>query len=173
MRWIRAAIVLGAAAVVLGASAPAGAHISEIGRSALAQAAAVGVVESRPATRALDSPIPDAVPVLPPEVWLLVTAALAIRTARARRAVAGLLIAVLAVFAFEAGVHSAHHIGDPAQSAECVVAAASSHVYGVVGEPVVVIQLAATGDVAMPVNQAMAPRRIVRTDRDRAPPALS
>ena len=54
---------------------------------------------------------------------------------RPRRLVASLAILLL-VLTFEAGLHSAHHVGEPDQSAACVVAMATAHL---VGNPVEVV----------------------------------
>jgi hypothetical protein len=48
---------------------------------------------------------------------------------RPRRLVAGLTILLL-VLTFEAGLHSAHHVGELDQSAACVVAMATAHLVG-------------------------------------------
>ena len=53
-----------------------------------------------------------------------------ILVARSRRAVAVACLALLLVVAFEAGVHSVHHMTDPPDG-QCVVASASAHIGGV------------------------------------------
>lgn len=48
---------------------------------------------------------------------------------RPRRLAAALAILLL-ILTFEAGLHSAHHVGEPGQSATCVVAMATAHLVG-------------------------------------------
>ncbi|HXU91315.1 MAG TPA: hypothetical protein VFQ62_20895 [Methylomirabilota bacterium] len=55
--------------------------------------------------------------------------------ARRRRAVAMVCTALLLLVAFEAGVHSVHHLTDQPAS-QCVIASASSHTGAVVVAPV-------------------------------------
>jgi len=66
--------------------------------------------------------------------WLGVAAALVLVIAaarRPRRAFALAIVLILALFAFEDGVHSVHHMNDPTARAACAVAlAASTHVAG-------------------------------------------
>ena len=54
---------------------------------------------------------------------------------RPRRLAAGLAILLL-VLTFEAGLHAAHHVGEPDRPATCVVAMATAHL---VGSPVEVV----------------------------------
>jgi uncharacterized membrane protein (TIGR02234 family) len=110
-----------------------------------------------------------------PSVLLLalVLAASLVDVFRSRRTVAGLLIALLAVLAFEAGVHSVHHLGDADAAAQCVVASASSDLSGAGAGPVVVIVPAETGDVAPPPQSGTLLPRFAHPDRGRAPPFLA
>jgi hypothetical protein len=73
------------------------------------------------------APTPPALPWLGFAVVALVAAALA---RRPRHAVALALVLVLLLFAFEAGVHSVHHLNNRDAGATCVVASGSSHVAG-------------------------------------------
>lgn len=62
---------------------------------------------------------------------VLLVGALAVAGAlgmRRRRRLALALAALLLVLAFEAALHSVHHLGDPARAAECAVAVATAHV---------------------------------------------
>ena len=61
--------------------------------------------------------------------FLLAAAAVAIGLGlrRPRRMGAVLAVVFLVVFAFEAGLHSAHHLGDPLRAAACTVAVATAH----------------------------------------------
>lgn len=54
---------------------------------------------------------------------------IALSLCRPRRLVAGLAMLVL-VLAFEAGLHSAHHVGAPREAAACSVAVATAHLSG-------------------------------------------
>jgi hypothetical protein len=62
-----------------------------------------------------------------------------------RRIVAPLTVLALVTLAFEAGIHSVHHLGDKSGAAHCSVASASTHLSGTaadgpsVGVPVLVV----------------------------------
>ncbi len=56
-------------------------------------------------------------------------AAVAMRR-RPRLAIAASLVGLLAVFVFESGVHSVHHLGETGRGAACHVAATSEHLSG-------------------------------------------
>jgi hypothetical protein len=113
------------------------------------------------------APTPGAVP------WALVlsVAALALVGARRpRRALAVALILVVAVFAFESGVHSVHHLGDRDRGEHCAIAAASQHVAGTEVDVVF-------GADALPVTPQLAATnalfervRLIGPDQGRAPP---
>jgi hypothetical protein len=64
-------------------------------------------------------------------------AAVAVRR-RPRLAIAASLVVLLAVFVFESGVHSVHHLGETGRSAACHVAATSEHLSGTETDGVVV-----------------------------------
>src|SRR4029453_9085267 len=131
MRWPRI-LALACAVALLGAVAlppSASAHLAS--RSVLiedvAALAAPPVALPSPALSWTGAPAPVPVP------WHLVAllaglAALGAR--RPRRALGLALILLLAVFAFERGVHSVHHLSDPARGEHCGVASASQHVSG-------------------------------------------
>jgi hypothetical protein len=71
-----------------------------------------------------------AAPELPRVPWpalAIVAAALALGSWRPRRAAALALVLLLAVFAFEDGLHSVHHGMNPAQASSCPIAAAATH----------------------------------------------
>lgn len=106
-------------------------------------------------------------------VWLLgaLAVALALGARRSPRRAASLGLAVLlALFAFESGVHSVHHLDDP--SADCAVASASVYVPGADIVPVhaATILLAATDPLPVVEPHAL-PARFIRPDEGRAPPA--
>jgi len=58
---------------------------------------------------------------------LLGLAAIVASRVKRRRLVASVLILVLAFFAFEAGIHSVHHLGQTRHADECLFASASAH----------------------------------------------
>jgi MYXO-CTERM domain-containing protein len=115
------------------------------------------------------APAPAGVPRKP----LLALVALLMLAFRSRRTIAALLVAWLAMFAFEAGVHSVHHLGDQNEEARCVVASGSSNLSGAVGEPVTLVATAAPGGPAVPFEPAALPGRFIRPDQGRAPPLLA
>jgi hypothetical protein len=88
----------------------------------------VATVADIPSTSAWHAaPTPPALP------WTVIAAAAlaaTVGTRRPRRAVALAIVFVLALFAYETGVHSVHHLNDRAASAACVVASGATHVAG-------------------------------------------
>ena len=66
-------------------------------------------------------------PGFPWSALAIVAAAVALGWRRPRRAAALALVLLLAVFAFEDGLHSVHHGLDQAQASSCPVAAAGTH----------------------------------------------
>src|SRR5712691_1094447 len=111
-------------------------------RSALAFAVLVALLTTSPAwahTRAPVTPVPaPSAPVFVPSLetftaaapepslpWvaLLLLGAVGITAvSRQRRLMAVTLVAIVALLAFETGVHSTHHLGKPDDSAHCAVA---------------------------------------------------
>ena len=73
-----------------------------------------------------------AAPDMPGFPWpalAIVAAAVALGSWRPRRAVVLALVLLLAVFAFEDGLHSVHHGVDQAQASSCQIAAAGAHLH--------------------------------------------
>lgn len=110
----------------------------------------------------------------PATAWLvlLVVGTLLIVSIGSRRARAGLIAGLLLFFAFEAAIHSVHHIGDREGQTRCGVAAASSQLSGVLAEP---IEMASSAVALGPVPLWPAPvasSRPSRADQQRAPPSL-
>jgi len=71
-----------------------------------------------------------AAPALPGVPWLalaIVAAAVALGSWRPRRAAVLVLVLLIAVFAFEDGLHSVHHGMNPAKASTCPIAAAATH----------------------------------------------
>ena len=90
----------------------------------------------------------SAAPEMPGSPWpalAIVAAAAALGWWRPRRAAALALALLLAVFAFEDGLHSVHHGLDQAQASSCQIAAASAHLHATP------VDGAAPCDVILPV----------------------
>jgi hypothetical protein len=105
-------------------------------------------------------------------VWTLVgLTALALAVRRAPRRTGSLLLGLLlALLAFDTGVHAVHHLDDP--DARCAVASASVHVPGAEAVPVdaALAVLLATGTPPIAESPVL-PIRFIRPDEGRAPPA--
>lgn len=110
-----------AVALLIGA-APALAHVTPEPAPAVAPLPA----------EALDGHMLIATTSAPPGPWTMLAlgALAAVVIGRRRRIVALLSVAVLLLIAFEAGLHSVHHIGDR-DSSTCVIASASAQTGGV------------------------------------------
>lgn len=105
------------------------------------------------------------------DMWTLVSA-LAVATvliARRRRAVALACTALLLLVAFEAGVHSVHHLADQ-PATQCVVASASTYTSGVIVETVAFERPAEATTSAAVTSLASAALRPAAPDLGRAPP---
>jgi hypothetical protein len=98
-------------------------------------------------------------------------AVVALGASRRRRLALALVLALLTL-AFEAGLHSTHHLGDPVRAAECALAFATAHLDGA---PVDAVSLAPAVDPAPdgPPLAAPAPPAAGRAapHEGRAPPA--
>jgi hypothetical protein len=90
-----------------------------------------------------------------------------------RRAVVVLLVLSLAVFTFEGGVHSVHHLGAEDAAAGCAVAAASSNLSGVGGSPVELIGPVEIAAAVWPVESSAPPQQFASPRQGRAPPFLA
>jgi hypothetical protein len=155
---------LGALVASLATVAPAAAHVTT--------APAVAVPAAAPPSAALEAAASGFLP-----AWVglvLLVAALALGRRRPRSSVAVALCLVLGVFAFEAGVHSVHHL-DAGHSAitHCAIASATAHAPADRSEAVTVVpalepgRLASAGAPCRPVSISLRP------DSGRAPPALA
>jgi hypothetical protein len=105
-------------------------------------------------------------------LWLLVSAmaVAGVALARRRRAVALACTALLLLVAFEAGVHSVHHLADHLGT-QCVVASASAHTGGVAVDAVA-FEAPVTLAAPVAVTRTVAPvLRAVPPDLGRAPPS--
>ncbi len=107
--------------------------------------------------------------------WGLVAAAslclLLAGVRRPRAAVALALVLLVGLLAFESGVHSVHHLGDPGRASGCVLAATSLNLSGLEVEPVALDgALAAVGPPLLAVAPLHAPARPESPHEGRAPP---
>jgi hypothetical protein len=111
-------------------------------------------------------------PALPWPLMLSVATLMLLGSRRPRRALAVALILVVAVFAFESGVHSVHHLGEAERGEGCALAAASQHLTGTEVDVVGLVEtLPLTRQVA--TADALIERvRLVGPDQVRAPPAF-
>ena len=156
-------LVLLALVTVLLAAAPAAAHLPEH----------TPVVVPLPAlTETITAAAPE--PAVP-WVALASLAAIALVSAwRPRRVIALVLVLVAAVFAFEAGVHSTHHLGQRDDARHCVVAGISAQLSADLVDTTVAAGPAAV--VQHPFASCTTPdiaARSVAPDAGRAPPIFS
>ena len=115
------------------------------------------------------APAPATVP------WPLLAAAIAMAALgarRPRRALALMLIVLAAVFAFESGIHSVHHLGDRDGAQQCAVAAASQHVAGTEIHAGVADATPAESSLLAASGALVTRARFTGPDQGRAPPAL-
>jgi hypothetical protein len=92
---------------------------------------------------------------------------------RTRRAAVALLIALLAVFTFEGGVHFVHHVGDERAAAQCAVAAASANLSGASPSPVELIAPTRTDGAEGSLESGRLPQAFAHHAQGRAPPFLA
>jgi hypothetical protein len=168
-------LLLGAVAV-LGVVAPARAHVAE--RASIDTSVAIVDLDAERVAPASPAPVGSVVTAARTSSavsWLplLILTTSLIAGCRSRRRVAGLLIALLAVLAFEVGLHSVHHLGEPPEAARCVVETVSSNLSGAAGEPMSVVAPASTADLAPHLDSLAPPRHLPRPDRGRGPPVLA
>jgi hypothetical protein len=83
------------------------------------------------------------------------------------------LIALLAVFTFEGGVHSVHHVGDEHAAAQCAVAAATSNLSGASPSPVELIAPTRTDGAEPSLELGRLPQPFAHPAQGRAPPLLA
>jgi hypothetical protein len=159
----RIPLLLLAVATVLTAAAPAFAHTPP--RSA--------VVFTPPTlNEALTAAAPE--PTLPwTAVAVLATAAL-VAAWRPRRAVAVGLMLMLGLLAFETGVHSTHHLGQPDEFSRCVVAGVSAQLSADLVDVTLDTPPSPVPNTPLVVPAAPAvAARVVAPDAGRAPPVFS
>lgn len=177
MRWPRI-LALACAVALLGAVAlppSASAHLAS--RPALTPALMEDVPPEAAPSVSLPSPAsswtaaPTPVPV-PWHLLALLAGLAALGARRPRRALVLALILVLAVFAFESGVHSVHHLADPARGEHCAVAAASQHVSGTEVSAVILAESLPQTPHEPTRAAPAAPARLIGPEQGRAPPLL-
>jgi hypothetical protein len=160
--------------VVLSLASPVWAHVGA--PPAGLDADAPPVAGDRPDTIGAESVSAQSISAMriaSPGPWLLTaSAAVALAlTLRRRRALTLALVLLLACGAFEAGLHSVHHLTE-VDAAKCAVAAVSSHTGGVVVVTVAVERpVDVVAHVAPPQVATLAPSMLFAPDLGRAPPA--
>ena len=164
----RTALALVVLTALLTAGVPAWAHT----RAAVDAAPAPSVPAFVPSGEALIAAAPE--PSLPWVVLLVLGAVAAAAISGQRRLVAVTLVAIVALLAFETGVHSTHHLGTAEDAAHCVVAWLSAQLSAdlvdatIDAAPALAPQASAPAPVA-PVHA----ERAIAPDAGRAPPTRS
>jgi hypothetical protein len=111
-------------------------------------------------------------PSLPLAALLLLGGVGVAALSRQRRVVALTLVAIVALLAFETGVHSTHHLGKPDDAAQCAVAWMSAQLSAdVVDVTVETPALAPQANAPLLASSVLAERAIA-PDAGRAPPTL-
>lgn len=169
MLRLPATIVAAAGLALLALGAPAWAHTAA---SVPEVAADLALVTPEPPPPVLAA-APE-VPGLPWPALLGVLGAVGVAWRRPRRALALAIVLILAVFAFEDGLHSVHHAGDQHHAATCPVASASAHLSAAA------VDIGSNHDVVLPTAgdalERAAPAPVSRPfcpDQGRAPPSAS
>jgi hypothetical protein len=169
MARLPAALVAAVGLALLALGAPAWAHTAASVPD-VARDLALIAPEPPPAVLAAAAELPG----LPWPALLGMLGAVGMAWRRPRRALALAIVLVLAVFAFEDGVHSAHHVGDQHHAASCPVASASAHLSATA------IDIGCNLDVGLPTAgdalERAAPAPVSRPlcpQQGRAPPSAS
>jgi len=173
MFWLRPGLALTlmvAALTLLAVASPAGAHM---GAGALVDVPAPPDAGQAGASALLPLTVSPA-PASPGIPWPAVAGALilaALGWRRPRRTLVLAVVLLLAVFAFEDGVHSVHHLLDQAKLAKCAVAAATAHLNATAAEDGGVIDILLPAPVVtMDASQSAPVARAPSPVRGRAPP---
>ena len=148
------------------------------GSPVLAHVAAETPAAAPPAAASVTVPVVDVTTVVAAAPtaagpWTVLAAIVMAVTAvvRRRRAVALLFAVLLLVVAFEAGLHSVHHIGDHGAPG-CVIASASAHAGALVVERVAFEQPARVSTALIGALDPAGPGRGPSPALGRAPPAV-
>jgi hypothetical protein len=160
-------IMLGALMASLATTAPAAAHMTT---APLASVSATA--PPAPASAALAGTASGFSP-----AWvglILLAVARALGTRRPRRAVAFLLCLVLGIFAFEAGMHSVHHLGaGDSGPTQCAIASATAHAPEAIFESVTAAPVSEPQWLVSADDGRRTAWISLRPDSGRAPPALA
>jgi len=167
-----ALLLLALTLVSLGPVAPAWAHSEHAAAVSTADADHAPFASTGPAAAAVTlSGAPDT-PAFP---WPLLVAALvltALGWRRPRRAIALVMVLLLAVLCFEDGLHSVHHLTGQAKAVRCAVATATAHLTATAVDSV------ETTDIVLPIvpvpieiAQTDPIARFLCPDQGRAPPS--
>lgn len=114
-----------------------------------------------------------AAPAAPAALILLAALALLTLARRPRQGFALALVLVLACFAFESGVHSVHHLGEPRPLTQCSVAVASHQMSGTGVDLVAIDRTPADAGLLLATGLSTAPpSRLPSPHEGRAPPSL-
>jgi fumarate reductase subunit D len=170
------AMSLGVVAVA-GAPVPAGAHTASQSAAPVAAPGSTAVVEIPRASTRDTAPAAAPAPVGASSVLIAAIALGAIGLGiegmrrHPRRALVLVLGLLLAVFAFEDGLHSVHHGLDDKQYGKCAIAAASAHLSAVSVDGVLEMAaaLVPSGPTAAS-DPASLPARLIEPHQGRAPP---
>ena len=164
----RTVLVFAVLVALLTAGVPAWAHT----RAPVAPVQAPSAPAFVPSLETFAAAAPE--PSLPWVALLLLGAVGIAAVSRQRRLMAVTLVAIVALLAFETGVHSTHHLGKPDDSAHCAVAWMSAQLSAHVVDATVdaAPTLAPQATVSLLAPPALAERAIA-PDAGRAPPALS
>jgi hypothetical protein len=101
---------------------------------------------------------------------LLGLAAIVASRVKRRRVVAAVLVLALALFAFEAGMHSVHHLGQTRHADECLFASASAHLTALAPDAIC-LDIPASATVLAEAESHSAPLdRPIAGHHQRAPP---
>ena len=112
-------------------------------------------------------------PSLPSAALLLLGAVAVAAISRQRRLVAITLVAIVALLAFETGLHSTHHLGKPDDAAHCAVAWMSAQLSADVVDVTVETPAVAPQTIAPALASPVHAERAIAPDAGRAPPAFS
>jgi hypothetical protein len=173
MRWPRilalacAVALLGAVALPPSASAHLASRLALIEDGAPLAAPSETLASPVPSWTAAPTPVP-----MPWHVIALLAGLAALGARRPRRALGLALILLLAVFAFESGVHSVHHLADPARGERCAVAAASQHVSGTEVTAVIVAESLPQAPHEVALAAPTTRLQLIGPEQGRAPPVL-
>jgi hypothetical protein len=171
MRRVALPFALVVVAAVLTIGGPAWAHNRssvDVTPAASAQGATAPVVSTPLEILSAGTPEPS----LPWAALLLLGAVAIGAISRQPRLVAITLVAIVALLAFETGVHSTHHLGKPDDAAHCAVAGMAAQLSADVVDVTVETPALAPQTIAPALASPVLAERAIAPDAGRAPPAL-